>query len=100
MQLHGIEAHLNPATLDVLGQLTVRRKQRELRALLRVLIEGFDDPALHLVLAVVDLPEIQHLALHDPAISAALGFNDIPVAMLLAVLEAPIASQIHDADVL
>jgi hypothetical protein len=34
--------------------------------------------------------------LHDSAISTALGFNNVPVAVLLAVREAPVASQIHD----
>ncbi len=67
---------------------------------LRVFIERLDHPAPTLALAVVDFAQIQHLALHDSAIGAALGFDDVPVAMLFAILEAPVASQIHDAAVL
>lgn len=55
-------------------------------------IEHFNDPAPSLALAVVDLAQLQHRALHDPAIGAALGFNDVPVAVFLAVFEAPVAS--------
>jgi len=68
-----------------------------LRATLGIFIERLDHPAPPLALAVVDLAQIQHLALHDPAIGAAFGLDDVPVAVLLAVLEASVASQIHDA---
>jgi hypothetical protein len=68
-----------------------------LRAPLRLFIERLDHPAPRLALAVVDLAQIQPLALHDSAIGAALGFDDVPVAVLFAVFEAPVASQIHDA---
>jgi len=67
-----------------------------LRAPLRIFIERFNNSAPSLALAVVDLTQIQDLSLHHPAIGAALGFDDVPVAMLLAVLESPIAAQIHD----
>src|SRR5208283_6179417 len=47
------------------------------------------------LLAVVDLAEIEHLALHHLAAGAALALDNAPVPMLLAVLETPIRSQIH-----
>jgi len=40
------------------------------------------------------------VVLHDSAIGATLGFDDVPVVVLFAVFEAPVASQIHDAAVL
>jgi hypothetical protein len=63
----------------------------------RVFIEHLDHPAPSLVLAVVDLAQIQDLALHDSAIGTALGFDNVPVAVLFAVFEAPVASQVHNA---
>jgi hypothetical protein len=58
-------------------------------------IESFDDSAPRLVLGVIDLAQIQHLALHHLAPSAALTLHDVPVTMLLAVFDSPIAAQIH-----
>jgi hypothetical protein len=95
VQLHRIQAHLDAVTLGVFGKLAVRGEQRELRALLHVFIEGFNDATPGLALAIVDLAQIQNLALHYPTIGAALGFNDVPVAMLLAVFDSPIAAQVH-----
>ncbi len=40
--------------------------------------------------------EIEHLPLHHLAAGAALAFDNAPVTVLLAVLEASIRSQIHD----
>jgi hypothetical protein len=62
---------------------------------LRAFIEGLDHPAPSLALAVVDLAEIQHLPLHHLAAGAAPALNDIPIKVLLAVLEPSIALQIH-----
>ena len=84
-QLHCVQAHLDAITLGVLGNLTVGGKQRKLRALLRVFIERLNHPAPSRALARVDLAQIQHLALDYSAIGAALGFDDVPVAVLLAV---------------
>jgi hypothetical protein len=38
--------------------------------------------------------------LHDSAIGTALGFDNVPVAVLFAVFEAPVASQVHNAALL
>src|SRR5208337_282402 len=52
-------------------------------------------PTPGFLLAVVDLAQIEHLALHRLAAGAALALDNAPVPMLLAVLETPIRSQIH-----
>jgi len=59
------------------------------------IIDGFNDSAPCLVLAVVDLAEIQHLPLHHLAPTTAFVLYDVPVTMLLAVFDPPIAAQIH-----
>jgi hypothetical protein len=46
-------------------------------------------------LAIVDLSQIQHPALHDSAGLQAPAFLDAEVAVLLAVLLPPVASQEH-----
>jgi hypothetical protein len=46
-------------------------------------------------LAVADLTQIQHLPLHHLATGTASVLDDVPVAVLIAVLEAPIRSQKH-----
>lgn len=46
-------------------------------------------------LAVVDLAEVEHLALHDPAIGRAAVFDDTPVAVILAVFAAVLVAQEH-----
>ncbi len=92
MQLHRIEPHLHAVRLRVLGNRSIGGEQGQLRMSLRLLIEGFDHTAPRRELAVVDLAEIQHLPLHDLAARTALVLDNIPVAMLLAVLEAPVRS--------
>jgi hypothetical protein len=59
---------------------------------LRVVIDRLNDPAPTLMLPVVDLTQIPHVALHDAAIGAARGFDDVPGAVLFAVFDAPVAS--------
>src|SRR5215475_10858230 len=74
------------------------RKQGQLRLPLAPFIECFDDLAPRLALAVIDLAQIQHLPLHDLATSTALALDNIPIAMLLAVLQSSVASQIHASE--
>ena len=50
-------------------------------------------------LAVVDLAEVEHLALHDPAIGRAAVFDDTPVAVILAVFAAVLVAQEHGTSV-
>ena len=95
MKLHRLKPHPNSIALRVLGQLLLSGKERQLRLLLGPFIEGFDHPAPPLLLAVVDLAQIQHLALHHLAPGAALTLDDVPIAMLFTVLPSPIAAQLH-----
>jgi hypothetical protein len=62
---------------------------------LRILVKRFDRTAPIVMLAVADLTQIQHLPLHHLATGTAPVLDDIPVVVLLAVLEAPIRSQKH-----
>jgi hypothetical protein len=97
-QLHPIQPHLNAIPSGVIGSRAISREQRQLGRLLRSLVEGLDDPAPCLALTVVDLPQVQHLPLHHLATGTSFALNDVPVAMLLAVLDSTIAAQIHGAD--
>ena len=83
--------------LRVFGNRTVGRKQGQLGVAARPFIKGFDRTTPILLLAVVDLAEVQHLALHHSAASTALALDNIPIAMFFAVLQASIESQEHDA---
>jgi hypothetical protein len=75
-----------------------RRPRNEAQRSLAPFIEGFDQLAPGLALAVIDFAEIQHLPLDHPAAGATLVLDDIPVAMLFAVFEASVESQEHDAN--
>src|SRR5208282_3746860 len=95
MQLHGSEPDLHAMTLGVFRQRTISGEQGQLGRLTRLLVEGLDHPAPGFLLAVVDLAEIQHQALHHLAAGAAPALDNAPVTVLLAVLEAAIRAQIH-----
>jgi hypothetical protein len=64
---------------------------------LAAFIKGFDQSAPSLALAV-DLAEIKYLPLDHFAAIATFVLDDVPVAMLLAVLEASVEAQEHDAN--
>ena len=93
--MHGPEPDLHAVVLGVFGQRPIGGEQGQLGRLSRLLVESFDHPAPRLLLAVVDLAKIKHLALHHLAAGAALALDNAPVAVLLAVLETAIRSQIH-----
>ena len=95
MQLHRIEPHLHAMGLGVGRNRAIGREQSKLGVPAGRFIKGFDLAAPSLMLAVVDLAEIQHLALHHFAARTALVLDNIPIAMLLAVLEASVESQEH-----
>src|SRR5215471_3965534 len=88
VQLHGSESDLHAMARRVVGHRPIGREQGQLRGLLRALVKGIDHPAPGFLLAIVDLAEVEHLALHDLAAGAAFAFDNAPVAVLLAVLEA------------
>ncbi len=81
--------------LRVFGNGAIGGKQEQLSVPLSVFIEGFDVPTPGFMLAVVDLAQIQHLALHHFAAGTALVLDNIPVTVLFAVFEASVESQEH-----
>ena len=95
MQLHRVEPHLHTVRLRVFGKRPIGRKQKELRVVASVFIKGFDLPIPSFMLAIVDLAEIQHLALHHLTAATSLVLDNIPIAMLFAVFEASIEAQEH-----
>ena len=95
MQLHRVEPHLHTVRLRVFGKRPIGRKQKELRVVASVFIKGFDLPTPSFMLGIVDLAEIQHLALHHLTATASLVLDNIPIAMLFAVFEASIEAQKH-----
>ena len=95
MQFHRIEPHLYAVPLGPSGKPTVGRKKPQLGVALRILVKRFDRTAPIVMLAVADLTQIQQLPLHHLAIGTAPILDDVPIAVLLAVLEASIRSQKH-----
>src|SRR6202035_4928757 len=89
-QLHRIEPHLYAVPLGLSGKLRIGRKKRQLGVALRILVKRFDRTAPIVMLPVADLAQIQHLPLHHLATGTAPVLDDVPVAVFLAVLEAPI----------
>jgi hypothetical protein len=63
----------------------VLRKQRQLRRSAGVLVEDGNGTAPSRALNVVDLPEIQHMALHHPPIRDTAILHHAPVAVFFAV---------------
>jgi hypothetical protein len=95
MQLHRVEPHLHAMSLRVFGKRSIGRKQGKLFVVASVFIKGFDLPTPSFMLAIVDLAEIQHLALHHLTAATSLVLDNIPIAMLFAVFEASIEAQEH-----
>ena len=90
MQLHRLEPYLHTVTVGAGRNLPVGWKQRQLTVSLRVFVKRFNQLAPGILLAVVDLAEIQHLTLHHLATSTPPVLDDVPVTMLLPVFEASI----------
>lgn len=100
MSPHRIEPYLDAIVFGLFGHLTGRGKYGPLRAPLSIVLECLDYQIPPLALAVVDLAQIQHLPLHTPVIGAVFGFDVLSVTLLLTVIEATVASQVHDAVIL
>ena len=81
--------------LGVGGKWLIGGKQSQLRVLLASFIKGFDQIVPGRALTVVDLSEIQYLPLDDLATSTAFALNNIPITVLLAVLQPSVAAQVH-----
>jgi len=93
MQLHAIKPHLHAMALRVVRNRAIGGKQRKLSVAASVLVKRLDHATPGFMLAVVDLAEIQHLALHLLPSHAAAVLNNIPVPMFLAVFEASVEAQ-------
>jgi hypothetical protein len=59
-------------------------------------LENLDRLAPALALAVIDFAQVEHMALDDLAAGHALVFDDAPIVVRLAILEAFAAAQKHD----
>ena len=62
----------------------------------RIVLENLDRLAPRLALAVIDFTQVEHMALDDFSAGHALVFDDAPIVMRLAILEAFAAAQEHD----
>ncbi len=97
-ELHAIKPHLHAMALRMLRNRAIGGKQRQLPMTASVFVKRLNHPTPGFTLAVVDLAEIQHLALHHLPGHAAAVLDNIPVPMFLAVLEASVEAQKHDAN--
>jgi hypothetical protein len=73
----------------------VLRKQRHLHRARLTLLQYLDRLTPCFALAVVDFTQVQHLSLPPAIADHALGFDDDPVAVFLAVLVAGLDMQKH-----
>jgi hypothetical protein len=83
MQLHLVEPHLYAIRSGMVRHCLFGGKQGQLRGLLGC------------GLAIVDLAKIQHIALYHFPAGTPLALDNIPIAVLFAVLEPSVTSQIH-----
>src|SRR5260370_27910786 len=97
MQRDAIEPPLNAMRGDMRRHRAIGGKQGHLGRPLCRLVERLDDPAPRRPLAIVDLPQIEHLPLHHLAPGAALTLYNVPVDMLFAVFASPVPLQVHAA---
>src|SRR5208337_944212 len=95
-QPHRAQPDRNHVAIENRGR-TIFGKQRDL---LRSspFVEDFDSPTPCRPLAVVDLPEIEHLSLNHATAPDAPVLDDRPGPMLLAVLAANLVAQKHAPD--
>ena len=79
--------------IDLVSGHRAGREQRPLPSC--ALIVHFDGLAPYLALAGVDLAQVQHLVLHNPAIAQAAALDHVPVVVGLAFLHPSIAAREH-----
>src|SRR5206468_4569503 len=94
MQFQFIEPNLNDLQVRVLYR-PVFRKQRHLPRALSALFQTLNRPAPALLLAVIDLSQIQHLPLDDPSFRAPMVLDNAPIPMLLAIFQPTVSAQEH-----
>ena len=95
MQRQLAQADLHDFAIELRSRAVVGEDRHLPR--LAVVGEDLDRPRPGRLLAVVDLPQIKHLALHYPLVRRAPALHHAPVAMELAVLRAGLGAQEHDA---
>jgi len=95
MQLHCIEPYLHAMCLRVFRNAAIGRKQSQLRVAACSFVKSFDRTTPIVMLAIIDLAEVQNLPLYHFAASTTLVLDDIPIAMLLAIFEASVEPQEH-----
>jgi len=71
-------------------------KQRQRPRAGLAILENLNRPPPRQLLRIVDLAQLQHVALHHAAVGNPRVFNNAPVAMLLAILPANLETQEHD----
>jgi hypothetical protein len=74
----------------------VFRKQRQRPGLRGAILQNLDRPPPRQLLRVVDLTQVQHVALHHTPAGDPRVLDNAPVAVLLAILPANFAAQEHD----
>src|ERR1700761_1489471 len=98
MQRHPIEPDLNALAHGMRRHLAIGGKQGQLRRPLGRLVERLDGPAPQRPLAIVDLPQVEHLPLHHLAAGTAPALDNVPIEMILAVFVPSVPLQVHVAD--
>jgi hypothetical protein len=90
---------INPDADDglvVLLNLALRSHQCHGASYIFALIENLDAPTPSHLLAIVNLTQIQDMALDNAALGDTPVLHHTPILVLLAILFAPAASQKHD----
>src|ERR1017187_2828361 len=82
-------------TPRVIGNLTIRGKQREPALLLVLFIKRLDRLHPAFTLAVVDLTQIQHVPIDGAITRDTLLLRNTPIAVFFAVFEPTVALQVH-----
>jgi hypothetical protein len=90
-----VQPHLDADVRRMRGDRPVRGEQRQPQLPLTALLEGLDAAQPRRLLAVVDLAEVQHVAIHRPPVGTPALLRDAPVPMLLAVFDPAMALEVH-----
>lgn len=88
-----IEFDLHPIVQSVRRNAALGRIERQFRRLLARRVEDLDHLRPGGVLAVIDLPQVEHVSLHPTAPGATHFLSDAPIAVIFAVFESVVAVQ-------
>src|ERR1017187_2128810 len=95
LELELRQLHLYAHIPRVIGNLTIRWKQREPALLLVLFIKRLDRLHPAFTLAVVDLTQIQHVPIDGAITRDTLLLRNTPIAVFFAVFEPTVALQVH-----